>query len=92
MMKAKAGEHVRWYVMAMGTEVDLHTPHWHGTTVTSMASVDLLPAGMRTADMVADNSGIWLFHATSTTTSRPAWRPATSDPVGQGGHRGRARP
>ena len=66
MMKAKAGEHVRWYVMAMGTEVDLHTPHWHGTTVTSMGMrtdvVDLLPAGMKTADMVADNTGIWLFH------------------------------
>jgi hephaestin len=44
----------------------LHTPHWHGTTVTSMGMrtdvVDLLPAGMKTADMVADNTGIWLFH------------------------------
>ena len=34
MVPCNAGEHVRWYVMSMGTEVDLHTPHWHGNTVT----------------------------------------------------------
>lgn len=31
----RKGEHVRWYLMGMGTEVDLHTPHWHGNTVTA---------------------------------------------------------
>ena len=30
MISMKRGERVRWYVMGMGTEVDLHTPHWHG--------------------------------------------------------------
>ena len=43
----KRGQHVRWYVMSMGTEVDLHTPHWHGNDVTvdgmRMDVVDLLP-------------------------------------------------
>ena len=29
----KVGERVRWYVIGMGTEVNLHTPHWHGQTL-----------------------------------------------------------
>jgi manganese oxidase len=59
-------DHVRWYVMSMGTEVDLHTPHWHGNTVDvngmRMDVVDLLPASMVVADMVPDHVGTWLFH------------------------------
>ncbi len=62
----KKGDHVRWYVMAMGTEVDLHTPHWHGMTVLANGMrtdvVSLLPASMITADMVPDNPGKWFFH------------------------------
>ena len=66
MMTMKKGEHVRWYVMGMGTEVDLHTPHWHGNTVvingmrTDVA--ELLPMSMKVADMVPDDPGIWLYH------------------------------
>ncbi|GAA4727786.1 hypothetical protein GCM10025782_28100 [Pedococcus ginsenosidimutans] len=66
MVTLRQGERVRWYVMSMGTEVDLHTPHWHGNTVvvmgTRMDVVSLLPASMLVADMVPDNPGIWLFH------------------------------
>jgi len=66
MFTMKQGERVRWYVMSMGTEVDLHTPHWHGNTVTVMGMrtdvVQLLPAAMVVADMVPDDPGIWLFH------------------------------
>lgn len=62
----RKGERVRWYLFAMGTEVDLHTPHWHGQTVLAAGMrtdiVDLLPATMITADMVPDNPGTWLFH------------------------------
>jgi hephaestin len=62
----KKGEKVRWYLFAMGTEVDLHTPHWHGNTLISQGMrtdvVDLLPATMVTADMEPDNIGAWLFH------------------------------
>src|SRR4051794_881674 len=29
----KKGQRVRWYVFTLGTEVDLHSPHWHGNTV-----------------------------------------------------------
>lgn len=62
----KKGERVRWYLMGMGTEVDLHTPHWHGNTVTALGMrtdvVNLLPASMVVADMVPDDAGTWLFH------------------------------
>ena len=58
---ARKGQRVRWYLMGMGTEVDLHTPHWHGNTVTSMGMrtdvVGLLPASMVTADMTPDDAG-----------------------------------
>jgi manganese oxidase len=64
--RMRAGERVRWYLMGMGTEVDLHTPHWHGQTVTSMGMrtdvVPLLPGTMQVADMVPDDPGIWLLH------------------------------
>ena len=60
------GKRVRWYVMSMGTEVDLHTPHWHGNDVLAngmrMDTVSLLPAGMVIADMKPDALGTWLFH------------------------------
>lgn len=62
----RAGEKVRWYMLGMGTEVDLHTPHWHGQTGIVMGMrtdiVELLPASMKVFDMVPDNPGIWLFH------------------------------
>jgi FtsP/CotA-like multicopper oxidase with cupredoxin domain len=61
-MTVHLGERVRWYLMAMGAEVDLHTPHWHGNTVVAMGMrtdvVSLLPATM----LVADAAGAWLFH------------------------------
>jgi len=63
-------DRVRWYLLGMGNEVDLHTPHWHGKVVTVGGTtngqktdvIDLLPATMKTATMVADNPGEWLFH------------------------------
>ncbi|MEO6502331.1 MAG: multicopper oxidase domain-containing protein [Jatrophihabitantaceae bacterium] len=66
MVTLRRGQHVRWYTLGMGTEVDLHTPHWHGNVVTVNGMrtdvVSLLPASMVTADMVPDNPGVWLFH------------------------------
>ncbi len=62
----KAGEKVRWYVMAIGSEGDLHTPHWHGQTLlwsgmrTDMT--ELLPMSTRVLDMVPDAVGTWLLH------------------------------
>ena len=60
------GDRVRWYVMSIGEGFNFHTPHWHGNTVlVNGARTDVLnlaPAQMITADMVADNPGTWLFH------------------------------
>ncbi len=66
MITMKKGEKVRWYLLSMGTEVDLHTPHWHGQTGLMMGMrmdmLDLLPGDMKVWDMVPDNLGTWLFH------------------------------
>ena len=59
-------EHVRWYLLALGDENDLHTAHWHGNNVDSKGSntdvVELLPASMKVVDMKPDNPGLWLYH------------------------------
>ena len=60
------GEKVRWYVMGLGSESDIHTPHWHGNTVLLNGQntdvVEILPATMLTCDMIPDNIGTWAFH------------------------------
>jgi FtsP/CotA-like multicopper oxidase with cupredoxin domain len=62
----EVGDLVRWYVLGMGTEVDLHTPHWHGQTGISSGMrtdvVELMPGSMKVFDMVPDNPGRWLLH------------------------------
>ncbi len=62
----KQGDKVRWYLLGMGNEIDLHSPHWHGETVTTGGIhtdvIELLPGSMKTVDMLADNPGTWLFH------------------------------
>jgi FtsP/CotA-like multicopper oxidase with cupredoxin domain len=62
----KKDSKVRWYLMGMGSEMDIHTPHWHGKTVRygqrNTDVIELLPASMVSADMIADNPGTWLFH------------------------------
>jgi len=61
------GDRVRWYVVALGTETDWHTPHWHGETIlvegkTYNDVIEVGPASMKVGDMVADNPGTWLLH------------------------------
>ena len=60
------GEKVRWYVIGMGTEVDLHTPHWHGATLLHNGNrldvTELLPAVVKTLDMRPDVEGVWMYH------------------------------
>ena len=60
------GDRVRWYIVAMGTEVDLHTPHWHGVTLLHNGNrvdvTEILPAASKTLDLRADNPGIWMYH------------------------------
>jgi hypothetical protein len=66
-LEMKEGERVRWYLFGLGSESDFHSPHWHGLRVLDEGkrltdTVELLPASMKVADMVADNPGAWLFH------------------------------
>src|SRR4029434_10201217 len=60
------GERVRGYCLGMRSENDLHPAHWHGNTVLCRGyrtdSVELLPASMKVAEMVADNPGVWMYH------------------------------
>ena len=66
MLTLQKGQRVRWYVFTLGTEVDLHTPHWHGNTVLSMGMrtdmSHLMPGDMMVTDMTPDDTGTWLFH------------------------------
>lgn len=65
-LSMKVGEHVRWYQLALGTEVDVHTPHWHGNTLLESGRridvLNLLPATHLTVDMQPDNPGKWMYH------------------------------
>ena len=65
-LEIKKGQRVRWHLVAMGSEVDLHTAHWHGQTVLEHGRrtdvVELLPASMKTVDMDAVNPGHWMYH------------------------------
>ncbi len=65
-LEMKAGERVRWHLLALGTEIDLHTAHWHGEVVKYQGSytdvIELLPASMKTVDMIANNVGKWMLH------------------------------
>lgn len=65
-MTMKRGEHVRWYLLTMGEGFNFHTPHWHGNVVVDHGRrtdvVTLMPAEMRTVDMVPDDPGVWLYH------------------------------
>jgi hypothetical protein len=66
-LEMNEGDRTRWYLFGLGSEMDLHTAHWHGLRVIEEGRrrtdvVDLLPATMKVADMVADNPGSWLFH------------------------------
>jgi hephaestin len=66
MMTMKKGERVRWYLVALGEQFSVHTPHWHGNIVLHDGKrtdvVPLMQAQMETVDMVPDNPGIWMFH------------------------------
>jgi FtsP/CotA-like multicopper oxidase with cupredoxin domain len=66
MMTMKKGERGRWYLVALGEQFSVHTPHWHGNVVLHDGKrtdvVPLMQAQMGTADMVPDSPGIWMFH------------------------------
>ena len=65
-MTMKKGERVRWYLVALGEQFSVHTPHWHGNVVLHDGKrtdvIPLMQAQMETVDMIPDNPGIWMFH------------------------------
>ncbi len=66
-MTMDEGDRVRWYLFSATSFDDFHTPTWHGHTVLiNNRRVDVAdlsgPLLMLTADMVADNPGVWEFH------------------------------
>jgi hypothetical protein len=66
-LEINEGERTRWYLFALGSETDFHTAHWHGLRVIEEGRrrtdvVELLPATMKVADLLADDPGSWLFH------------------------------
>jgi len=62
----KKGQRVRWYLMTSTNDFDVHSPHWHGNSVTiggmrtDVAQLSFM--GMAIANMTPDNVGTWLFH------------------------------
>jgi FtsP/CotA-like multicopper oxidase with cupredoxin domain len=65
-LEMAVGEHVRWYQIGLGTEVDIHTPHWHGNTLTETGRrvdvLNLMPGTHISVDMQPDNPGTWMYH------------------------------
>ena len=65
-LEVEQDDRVRWYLIGLGTEVDMHTAHWHGQTVLNAGKrtdvVELLPGTMVTVDMTAKTPGNWLYH------------------------------
>lgn len=66
-LEMNEGERVRWYLFGLGSERDFHTAHWHGQRVIEDGRrrtdvIELMPASMKVADLVATSPGTWMFH------------------------------
>jgi manganese oxidase len=68
LLNFTAGEHVRWYVAALGAL--LVTPYWQGNTVVqngaNLAVLGLVPGTYITADMWPNATGVWLVESANT--------------------------
>ncbi|KAF0981937.1 hypothetical protein FDP41_011798 [Naegleria fowleri] len=63
----KKGERVRWYIMSVGSVMDIHPAHWHGNTgfengIHRTDTVLVGPGQNTIVDMIPDNPGRWMFH------------------------------
>ncbi|KAG7322312.1 hypothetical protein KOW79_013658 [Hemibagrus wyckioides] len=68
-VEMQQGERVNWYLLGLGSEVDLHTVHLHGQTFIYKTDLnhrddvfDLIPGTFQTLELVADTEGTWLLH------------------------------
>jgi len=60
------GEHARWYLLAVGKEVDLTTVNWQGNTIFTTDKLrsdveGVIPAYATTVDMIPNLAGKWLY-------------------------------
>ncbi|XP_039770951.1 ferroxidase HEPHL1 [Ornithorhynchus anatinus] len=58
-----------WYLLGMGTEVDIHTVHFHAESFIFKMDKsyredvhDLFPGTFQTIELIADHPGTWLLH------------------------------
>ncbi|XP_036611590.1 ceruloplasmin-like [Trichosurus vulpecula] len=63
------GDTVNWYLIGLGSNVDIHTVHFHGHSFKYKGAgfyrsdvYDLLPGTFRTVQMYPKDAGTWLFH------------------------------
>ncbi|XP_053501810.1 ferroxidase HEPHL1-like isoform X1 [Ictalurus furcatus] len=68
-VEMRQGEKANWYLLGLGSEVDLHTVHLHGQTFIYKTDLphradvfDLIPGTFQTLEIVADTEGTWLLH------------------------------
>ncbi|XP_066533943.1 ferroxidase HEPHL1-like [Hoplias malabaricus] len=68
-LEMQQGQKVDWYLLGMGSEVDIHTVHVHGQTFTYKNDLshrgdvtNMFPATFQTIEIVPDNVGTWLLH------------------------------
>lgn len=68
-LKMFQDETIYWYLLGLGTEVDIHSVHFHGNTFLHYTdyqhrkdTIDLWPGTFSTVVMVAHNPGTWLLH------------------------------
>ena len=65
----QVGDRVVWYLLSLGEDVDAHTVHFHGTTVTRFTDVShrsdvigVFPGTSEVAEMIPHTAGTWLLH------------------------------
>ena len=68
-LEMQIGNKVVWYLLGLGEEVDAHTVHFHGTTVTRFTDVShrsdvigVFPGTSEVAEMIPHTAGTWLLH------------------------------
>ena len=64
-----AGDKVAWYLMALGSDKDVHTAHFHGQTFLQYTDgvhrgdvVEVSASIARTIEIQTDNPGTWILH------------------------------
>uniref|UniRef100_H2VCE2 Ceruloplasmin n=1 Tax=Takifugu rubripes TaxID=31033 RepID=H2VCE2_TAKRU len=69
-LNMEVGDKVYWYLMGMGTDVDIHSVHWHGHSAEYKLGggphrtdvYELFPATFQTLKMRPQFPGTWLLH------------------------------